>query len=362
MLVRRKQLNRSFVNRAGDPLAASVRGEEPAGIKVLMVSTEYPTPSRPGAASYLVRHVEALSKLGVEVDVIHLVSRANPFNHFRAWKHMRAQMRSKAYDLVHAHFGHASVIARLQGSIPLVVTYHGSDVMGVVGGNGQYSLKGRILSLISRLMSLLADEVIVVAPHLGRRLPCKQYHVIPLGVDLDRFVLTPKEQARDRLEWPQEAFIVLFAALDVTVPVKRFSLAQEAVRRLEGEIPISLKTASGLRPEEIPTYMCAADVLLLTSVHEGSPTVVKEAMACNLPVVCTDVGDVRDQLNGVEPSAICESNPSALAEGLRQVFTSKCRSNGRDKVALLAEPLVAARVINVYKDLLRRNTRRSAVS
>ncbi|KLK93513.1 hypothetical protein AA309_08410 [Microvirga vignae] len=331
-------------------------------MRVLLLTTEYPTPDRPGAAAFLVRHVEALSKARVEIDVIHFVSRASPMNHFRAWKHMRAQLRSKTYDIVHAHFGHASMIARLQRLVPVVVTYHGSDVMGIVGSNGQYSLKGRFVSFISRLMSLLVDEVIVVSPHLGQRLPRKRYHVIPLGVDLDRFAVTPREQARDQLGWPQDSFVVLFAALDLANPVKRFSLAQEAVRQLEDTIPVSLKTASGLKPEDIPLYMCAADVLLLTSIHEGSPTVVKEALACNLPIVCTDVGDVRDQLNGVVPGAICSSDPAALAEGLRQVFQSGCRSNGRGKVASLAEPLVAARVIEVYWGMLKQRIRRNAVS
>lgn len=336
------------------PLASS-REEIRSNIRILLLTTEYPTPARPGAAAFLVRHIEALCKLEAEVNVIHFVSRANPINHFRAWKQMRAQLRSKNYDLVHAHFGHASMIASLQRSVPVVVTYHGSDVIGIVGNNGRYSLKGWIGSLISHLMSLIVDEVIVVAAHLGRRLPRKRYHVIPLGVDLKRFVPMPKEHARDRLGWPHGSFIVLFAALDLANPVKRFSLAQEAVKQLAGEAAVDLRTASGLKPDDIPLYMCAADVLLLTSVHEGSPTVVKEALACNLPVVCTDVGDVRDQLDGVEPSAICASDPSALAAGLRHVLTSARRSNGRDKVASLAEPLVAAKVIQVYRNMLQRD-------
>jgi glycosyltransferase involved in cell wall biosynthesis len=357
-------LDHSLVSpdRECDASLLSTSEDELAGIRVLLLTTEYPTLGRPGAAAFLVRHVEALCKARVEIEIVHFVSRANPINHFRAWKHMRAQLRSKTYDLVHAHFGHASMIARLQRSVPVVVTYHGSDVMGIVGSNGQYSLKGKFVSLISRVMSLLVDEVIVVSSHLGRRLPRKQYHVVPLGVDLDRFALTPKEQARDRLGWPHDSFIVLFAALDLANPVKRFALAQEAVRQLEGEISVCLKTASSMRPEDIPLYMCAADVLLLTSIHEGSPTVVKEALACNLPVVCTDVGDVRDQLNGVEPSAICVSDPSSLAEGLRRVFACGRRSNGRDKAALLSESLVAERVIRIYRDMLKRRTRPHAAS
>lgn len=330
-------------------------GDIQFAIRILLLTTEYPTPNRPGAAAFLVRHVEALCTMGVEIDIVHFVSRANPINHFRAWKHMRAQLRSRRYDLVHAHFGHASMIASLQSSVPVVVTYHGSDVIGIVGSNGQYSLKGWFGSLISRLMSLIVDEVIVVAAHLGRRLPRKHYHVIPLGVDLKRFAPMSKEQARDYLGWPCGSHIVLFAALDVTNPVKRFSLAEDAVKVLAEEFPVELRMASGLKPDDIPLYMCAADVLLLTSVHEGSPTVVKEALACNLPVVCTDVGDVRDQLDGVEPSAICAPDPASLAAGLRQVLTSGKRSNGRDKVAPLAEPLVAGKVVEIYKSILQRH-------
>jgi glycosyltransferase involved in cell wall biosynthesis len=267
---------------------------------------------------------------------------------------MRTLLRSEKYDLVHAHFGHAALIARLQCYAPTVVTYHGSDVMGIVDVDGKYKLKGKLLSFISCAMSLLVHEVIVVSPCLGKLLPVKQYNVIPLGIDFGLFSIIPKKQAREQIGWPQDDFIPLFIALNLSNPVKRFTLAQEAVTQLKGELPINLKTATGLKPEEIPIYMCAADVLLLTSVHEGSPTVVKEALACNLPVVCTEVGDVRDRLRDVEPSFICPPDALALADALRKVFKSGKRSNGREKARFLSEPLVAERVIEVYRKVVKR--------
>ena len=262
-------------------------------------------------------------------------------------------LQENQYHVIHAHFGHAALVARLQFSVPLVITYHGSDLLGICGADGRYTLKGKLASSLNRALSLTAKGVIVVARHLGERLPRQDWHLIPLGVDLERFAVLDKGEARNQLGWAQEPFIVLFAALNTSTPVKRFPLAKAALQLLQTKVHAELKVAEGIPPEMMPIYMNAADALLLTSAHEGSPTVVKEALACDLPVVATDVGDVRERLEGVTLSSVCEADPAALAAALEQIAAAKPRrSNGRKKIEHLSEPFVAERVADVYRSVL----------
>ena len=321
-------------------------------LRILIVTTEFPSPQRPGIAAFLIRHVDALRQKGHHVEVLYFASRANPLNHLRGWLQMRRLLRDSVFDIVHAHFGQSALVARAQRYAPLVVTYHGSDLIGVLGDRGRYTFKGKLGSAVSRLMSRTAAAGIVVAEHLGRRLPRKDWSVIPLGVDLEQFQLVDRRRARDQLGWPQDVFIVLFAAWNASTPVKRLWLARAAFDAFRVSRPAELKIAEGLPPEQIPLHMCAADVLLLTSAHEGSPTVVKEAMACNLPVVTTDVGDVRERLRGVAPSFVCKADPTDLAAALGEIANSGRRSNGRELIQQLSESIVAEKVVGVYREAI----------
>jgi glycosyltransferase involved in cell wall biosynthesis len=105
-------------------------------------------------------------------------------------------------------------------------------------------------------------------------------------------------------------------------------------------------------PEIIPIMMNAADCLLLTSDSEGSPTVVQEALACSLPVVSVDVGDVRQRLEGVCPSRIVDRNPEDLGKALAEILICGRRSNGSSRVRDVSCSAVAEQTIRVYRTAL----------
>jgi glycosyltransferase involved in cell wall biosynthesis len=136
--------------------------------------------------------------------------------------------------------------------------------------------------------------------------------------------------------------------------VKRLDLARDAVAaatRLVG--PIRFVVSDGtMPPESMPTLMNAADCLLLTSDYEGSPTVVKEALACNLPIVSVDAGDVAERLKGVEHSRIVSRDPGAIGRAVAEVLASRTRSNGRASVRDLDSATIALRLIAAYRDVL----------
>jgi len=177
--------------------------------------------------------------------------------------------------------------------------------------------------------------------------------VIPCGVDLERFRPMDASEARSRLNLPAGAKLVLFAA--AMRPEKRFDLVQEAFALVERQLPeAQLVVVSNQPPELVPIYMNACDVLVLASRKEGSPQVVKEAMACNLPVVSTATGDVREVIGGVEGCYICAADPQDIADKLAAALAFGRRTDGRKRVEDLSMERVAERIIEAYGQILAR--------
>ncbi len=322
-------------------------------LHVFMVTSEWPTPEHPHWAPFVVRQVQFLQKAGVDVTVMPFRGNRQPGNYLRAWRQARQALHGGDYDLIHAQWGQ-SALAVLPRRLPLVITYRGDDLGGMIGAGGRRTLTGHALRSFSRLVSLAADEVIVVSERMGRMLPRRSYHVIPSGIDLDLFRPIPKAEARAFLGLPAEQPLVLFAG-STGNPTKRFWLARAALAEVQKQMNAELIVANKAPHEQIPYYMSACDVLLLTSVQEGSPNVVKEALACNLRVVSTDVGDVRERIAGLPGCTVCPSEqPEALAQAIAQALCMPGRLDSRGTVLNLSEERIAQQVIAVYRQAIAR--------
>jgi glycosyltransferase involved in cell wall biosynthesis len=316
-----------------------------------MLTSVWPTPEHPELAPFVVRQVQSLRKQGVDVKVFPVNGRKSPKRYFRAWIEVRALLARGAYDLVHAQWAQ-SAVPSLPATVPLVVTFRGSDVEGIVNAGQRYTVSGWALRQIARTVARAADEAILVAASLARLLPRREYHVIPSGLDLNLFRPCPQSEARARLGLAPERRYIFFAAAPHN-PVKRYRLARSAVERLDARYNAELIVAGTVAPDLMPLYMNACDAMLLTSSHEGSPNVVKEALACNLPVVSTDVGDVGERIKNVEGCVLCQSDdPQALAAALEGVLERKQRIAGRAAVEDLSESLLTRKVIAVYERAL----------
>jgi len=141
-----------------------------APIRVLMITTAWPTPGQPRTTHFIKRQADYLRAAGVDVDVFHFHSAKNPWNYARAWRRVRPMLRSGRYDLVHAQFGQSGLLA-LPKSIPMVVTLRGSDILGIVGRDGRYTWMGRVGQAMSRLVAKHADAVVAVSEHMTAHLP-----------------------------------------------------------------------------------------------------------------------------------------------------------------------------------------------
>jgi teichuronic acid biosynthesis glycosyltransferase TuaC len=320
--------------------------------RVLLITSEWPENEKIPHVPFLVQQVKYLRQAGLDISVFHFRAKKNPLNYLWAWIRLRRDYNLKSYDLIHAHFGQSGLIA-IPTKLPLVVTFHGSDLQGIWGRKNRYTFAGKILKAVSRMVATYAEEVILVSEHMSRFLPPKvQYHVVPGGVNMELFVPRSQRFCRERLGLPPNNPLILFSG---THHRKRYYLAEQAVKILRAEINAELLCVSEVSHEEMPMYLNAADVLLLTSKHEGSPTIVKEALACNCPVVSVEVGDLRERLSGVPGCFVCENeSPSTIASALAKAITSKEYFESRHQVEHLDEACVSERIIQIYSQLLNK--------
>jgi glycosyltransferase involved in cell wall biosynthesis len=321
-----------------------------------MITSEWPAPGVNLTAHFIKRQADFISAAGVNVEVFPFKGAKNPFNYLKAWWQLQSKLRHEQYDLIHAQFGQSGLLA-LPKRLPMVVTFRGSDLLGTVSDRtGRHLRVSAIHQWLSRIVARQADEVIVVSEHMKEELdPSIPVHVIPSGIDFSFFKRTDKKVARQRLGLPLGEKLVLFVGRP-TQARKRCYLAEEAVEILNRSTPAKLIVAWRVPHADIPLYMSACDALVFTSMQEGSPNVVKEALACDLPVVSVPVGDVGERLKGIDGCELsADERPETIAAALGRVLARNERIAGRESVEELDENNTTLKVLNIYKSVLARN-------
>jgi len=309
-------------------------------MKVLVFTHMYPSPRHPEAGVFVQQQVESLRREGIEVDVLHVDVKRSKWLYPWSFVPFLRHVLTHRYDLVHAHYVFAGIVARSQFRFPLVLTHHGDEAF--------YGWQAPLCWIMSRLV----DKVIVVTEQIKRAIGLDSAVVIPCGVDFDLFKPMPQDWAREQLRLPADKKLVLFVG-NYPERRKRFDIAQDAVTRLRaGGLDVDLIVAYKQPYDKVPVYMNACDVLVLPSEREGSPQVVKEAMACNLPVVSVNVGDVPEVLRGVQGCFVCRRTPEAIASKLMLVLERAERTCGREAARRYELTVIAKQIIQVYEQVL----------
>jgi glycosyltransferase involved in cell wall biosynthesis len=296
--------------------------------------------------------IATLEGLGVVGRTFFLLSRTSLRALFAEALRFRRELDSFKPDIIHAHYGTVTALfCALLTQVPLVITYQGSDLNPFSDKNPLRPPLGRMMS---HLAALRASGIICVSTQLKEKLWWKRgrLEVIPSGVDATVFYPRPKHEARALCNWRNEDMIVISSA--GTDPIrKQFSLAEAAVRAAQACCgKIRHVTLNGNCDQKTVAAMFnASDCFLLTSSTEGSPNVIKEALACNLPVVSVDVGDVGERLQNVYPSAIVADNPHQLGAALAEVLRKPVRSNGSDTIVDLTAERAGEKVLALYRDI-----------
>ena len=281
-------------------------------MKILYVTNMYPTENKPVFGIFVKEQIEDAARY---LDITHDVYFMNGAE--KGWKeYLKAivevprKIRQGGYDLVHVHFG-LSGLWRLfyRPKVPVFLSLHGADIMKQQGRYVQIALTKRLLSKMDRVFTLNAEMNAIVGEHT------EAYEMLPCSVNVDLF-----KPVGERDNAPGK--LLLFPG-SPRVPVKNFPLFEQVAEqiKLQSGVDVRYATLENLTRTGVRDLMNRADCLVMTSLSEGSPQAVKEALSCGLPVVSVDVGDVATMLEGVPRCKVNETrDPQLLAAAVLKAF------------------------------------------
>lgn len=309
-------------------------------MKVLFVASGNKAVGR--VSAFVQSQYDSLREAGLEMVMFPVIGHGWR-GYLKNLRSLRKQIKKENPDVVHAHYSSCGYLASLAS--------WGLKTKTVVSILGSFPRENGKLWLVRFCIDHVWDATIVKSERTRSQLD-RDLPVIPNGVNLDKFSVIDQEKAREMVGFDREKKYVIFVS-HPDRPEKRFDLAQAAVDRLD-DSTVQLVPVYNMPHEEVVAYMCAADVLILTSISEGSPNVIKEAMACNCPVVMTDVGDGKWVMDGVEGTYVSASfDPAEIAGLLGRALAFHARTRGREKVLELGlgSDQVARRIIRIYQTL-----------
>jgi len=290
---------------------------------------------------FIIEQAKSLQKLGVQIEFFGIEGKGL-LGYLKNRKNLIPKIKEFQPHIIHAHYGLSGLLANLQRKVPVITTYHGSDINN-----------SKILRFSKIAMRLSVYNIFVSQKNINTSGIKKRFELIPCGVDVDLFKPTD-----DRLEAKKQMNLdilkkhVLFAgAFDNQV--KNVVLAKEAISQLN---EVELLELKGYSREQVMLLMNAADVVLMTSFTEGSPQFIKEAMLCNCPIVSVDVGDVKEIFGDTQGCYLSEQRtPEDVAEKLQQAIAFGKRTNGRERILDLGLDIntVAQKVLAVYKAMTK---------
>ena len=372
-------------------------------------------------APFIDEQITALQARGMEV-LRYGITGKGITGYLRELPSLRRMIRAERPDIIHAHYGLCGLIANLQRLVPVVTTYHGSDInvpailrfskiaMRLSAWNIFVSKRNVVIALGDEAMRLLGDKAKGTMDEIkGERLEVKgeengkadapastpytlhstpteaftpKNTLLPCGVNLPKPWIEMQHQWVEQLtlnQWVHEvlnadAKHVLFAGAfdnavkDPELAKSTIAFYNEAIGNRQWAIDsdtnrqspianrqIKLIELKGYTRDQVTALMYNCDALLMTSKTEGSPQVVKEAMACGCPIVSVDVGDVAERVSGVEGCYVVPTREQKdIAEALLKAIAFGERTNGREKIVEmgLCNEQVAEQLLCIYKQLL----------
>jgi glycosyltransferase involved in cell wall biosynthesis len=318
-------------------------------MKVLWVHNFNPNKLSSGVFIYAI--IPELEKLGVSIDLFYAGNLRSPFNIVKSILYLKK--KSKGYDIVHAQYG--SVCAFVTSFIvkPKIVTIRGND----------WAVHNETLSFlffhtrIARLLTLISlnkfDNAIPVSNRLKNDLQKyfrKQIEFsMPSPIDLSVW----KPHKKKYVNFSK--YKVLFVGLNPNDPIKRFELANEVIDIVNSRIgQVELSVASDIPYSKMPQFVSQHHAILCLSETEGWPNSVKEALACNVPFVSTDVSDLNEIALIEHSCKVCSLDPIEIAESLIDTLQNYPFLNLRKYVEFMDVKVSSIKLYKVYLNLLKK--------
>jgi teichuronic acid biosynthesis glycosyltransferase TuaC len=320
--------------------------------KVIKILAVVPGSKNPASMIFAKDQVASINNQTVVSKIFFLNSRLSLSALFKSWMSFRREVKAFKPDIVHPYYGTVTAFFCAVSTLkPLVISFQGSDLNKTPSDGFARDFFGRLLSNLSILR---AYRIICVSPGLKNNVwwQKEKAEIIPNGINVNLFVPMPADKARKHLGWSDlSEKVILFNANNPKI--KRLDLAEKVINQIKKQIPNARLEVlkGGTSPREIAYYLNACDCLLLCSNSEGSPMIIKEALACNTPIASNDIGDVKERINSVKGTIITNKTPSELAGAIIKIIGLNERTNGREKLLKdgLSEEDVARRVTEIYK-------------
>lgn len=294
-------------------------------------------------SSFVQEQADSIKKQGIIVD-FYVIRGKGYAGYLSNLVELKKKIKLFEPELLHAHYGLSALLAGIQRKVPVVSTFHGSDIW--------VYRKNRMLS---QLAHIFTNHSIVVNKHMSNYLLFNnKVSIIPCGVDINLFSPVERQIAKGDMSLPGDKINILFSS-SFDYYEKNYQLAEKAMGLLGNAY--NLIELKGYTRTEVNLLLNGCDIALMTSISEGSPQFIKEAMACNCPIVSTDVGDVKELITGLTGNYISQKDPTDVAEKIKLVISIiglEGRTNGRKRIMDLGLDLetIAGRITSVYRSVL----------
>lgn len=313
--------------------------------------------TRFGLAPFISSQADSLRKAGLTVDEFIFDNKRKSFIISEFFR-LRRYLRNNHYDIIHAHYAYFALYALLaRKKSNLIISYMGTDLYGAYDEQNNLKLVGLFNIILSKLLLLFVDGIIVKSKGMLHLLPKfyqKKSIVLPNGVDFERYKPIEKSEVEKVLGFNCVTKKLLFLG-DINDPRKNYNMLKKSLEYLDNgkcEIISPFPVESKL----VPYYLNACDVLCFPSLREGSPNVIKEAMACNSPIVATDVGDIREVIKDTDGCFLSTNDPKDFAEKINQALLFN-KTKGRESITHLSSQNIAHKLIKYYQDTIsKRNS------
>lgn len=287
--------------------------------------------------AFIYEQIEAVKKnFDIDYDT-YFIKGKGIWGYLNNFPKIKNKIKEFSPDILHAHYGLSGLLSCLQRNVSVVITFHGSDA------NISY------VRLLSKLAARLSSFNIFVERKIKNSIrKMGRNEIIPCGINLDDFFPLNKQTAREKLNLDKDKKYVLFSS-GFANHVKNYPLAAAAIETsCTSAQLIELKDKTR---EEVNLLLNACDLLLLTSFSEGSPQIIKEAMACNCPIVSSDVGGIKDIIGTTKGCYITSFDTNDVSKKIKQAFDFDARTNGREKTKEFDNKLIAEKIFEIYKSV-----------
>ncbi len=285
---------------------------------------------------FILEQAESLKEKGLIIDFF-LIKGKGIIGYLKNYQSMVKKIKLFGPSLIHAHYGYSAILANLQRNIKVISTFHGTDI---------YKKKARFFSKIAMKLSIAN---IFVSKEMGEKINfTTKDRIIPCGVNLNIFYPHEKLESMKRVNLNVNKINILFAG-SFDNKVKNSFLAKSVVREIKSSNLIELSNYSR---KEVNYLLNGCDILLMTSFSEGSPQIIKEAMACNCPIISTDVGDVKSLIKDIKNCYITSYNKDEIIEKINDILNNYSRANGYEAILKYDIKAIAYKIIELYKNIL----------